>query len=284
MRVVSISSLCRPLVVGLVLVGASLGCAKPAPAPAGAATPTTSRDEPRPKITVDRPSSRTLASLFEEHALLALEKQEKLVALLGEHEWVLDLDAGQVRFDDRHAFGVQILGTVSESDGSWLWAWADTHSPLPDDLLDTARQLRDLDTADRIPELQQPSVELSQIDGHYLSMIASGLTRANAYYRGPIEGGAVFFLIFAPEIDRQPGFDRKALEGVLTYLITTYEIRPRAALVAYLKAKRLRWSEDGQSLRFRLASGESVGVEFFLSGAIKSWDGESQTAVDPAKP
>ena len=281
---VSISSLCRPIVVGLVLVGPSLGCEKPAPAPAGAATPTTSPDKPRPKITVDRASARTLASLFEDHALLALEKQEKLVALLGEHEWVLDLDAGQVRFDDRHAFGVQILGTVSESDGSWLWSWADTHSPLPDDLLDAARQLRDLGTASGIPELQQPSVELTQIDGHYLSMIASGLTRANAYYRGPTEGGAVFFLIFAPEIEQQPGFDRRALEGVLTYLITTYEIRPRAALIAYLRANRLPWVSDGRSLRFRLSSGESVGVEFFLSGAIKSWEGEAHSGVDPAKP
>ena len=78
-------------------------------------------------------------------------------------------------------------------------------------------------------------------------------------------------MIFAPEIDRQPGFDRQALERVLTYLITTHKVKPRDTLVAYLSASRLPWREDGPSLRFRLASGERVSVEFFLSGAIKSW-------------
>ena len=66
-----LSTMSQHRLAGLVLVGASLGCAKPAPAPAGAAPPTTIRAEPRPKTTADRPRARPLASVFEAPALRA---------------------------------------------------------------------------------------------------------------------------------------------------------------------------------------------------------------------
>jgi hypothetical protein len=47
-----------------------------------------------------------------------------------------------------------------------------------------------------IREFTQASFPLSdQVNGHVLSMIASGLSNGDAYYRGPYDGGALFMLI-----------------------------------------------------------------------------------------
>jgi hypothetical protein len=52
-----------------------------------------------------------------------------------------------------------------------------------------------LGEAQQIPELTAPVIASAETDGHALALIASGVCRANAYYRAPYDGGAAFLLI-----------------------------------------------------------------------------------------
>jgi hypothetical protein len=59
--------------------------------------------------------------------------------------------------------------------------------------LTCATTLQDLGTREGIEELTQPQVESNKVKGHMFAIVACGVCNANAYYRGPYKGGALFF-------------------------------------------------------------------------------------------
>jgi hypothetical protein len=106
-----------------------------------------------------------------------------------------DLAAGLLSFGDRFQWRVQLLGTEAEETHTWLWAWANDASDIPPGLLRAAAALRILGRLQNIPEFTEAQTALGHTGGHALAMIASGLCRAEAYYRAPYDGGAMFLLI-----------------------------------------------------------------------------------------
>ncbi len=176
----------------------------------------------------------TFQALFEEHAATSLDKQFALSQVIGDADWQLDLDAGTISFGPGLTFPVQVLGTESEYSHTWLWGWANTQSNLPAHLLQAAYQLRELGTRERVPELTDAEMDLAQVTGHEIAMVASGICRADCYYRGPYAGGAVFVLIDAPIVRQHSDTSPLHLISVFNQLISTFAMDHRRALVAYL--------------------------------------------------
>ncbi len=110
-------------------------------------------------------SSASFQTYLERYALLSLEKQDKLEALIGEHLHELDLDAGTIRFD-RFQFPMQVIGTESDNTLTWLWAWSDEQTEIPSNLMQSAIQLRTWGSAEGLPEFTLPSVDLNIADGN----------------------------------------------------------------------------------------------------------------------
>jgi hypothetical protein len=73
--------------------------------------------------------------LFAQHVATAMARQVALADLIGERNWSVDLSAGHATFGDDLRFAIQLLGTESQGDGTWLWAWANAESNLPPALL-----------------------------------------------------------------------------------------------------------------------------------------------------
>lgn len=218
---------------------------------------------------------KTLTSYHEEYALRSLEKQEKLARLIGDHTVEVDFETGIVRFSGDLVFPFQVLGTESDNTLTWLWAWADEQSELPEDLLKSSRQIREWGAGEGIRECIAPSVDLVGVDGHVFSMIASAICRASCYYHDPYDGGASFLLLFGDEIDRQPSFDTAALSRQFSHLISLYEINHRAALLSYFKGKELPYSEQGNAVLGELESGEGLRAEFDGPGRLLSINGKT---------
>ena len=61
---------------------------------------------------------------------------------LGDRGWNLDTQTGIVTFGEDLQFNVQILGTHSEVDNSWLWAWANESSGLPESVIATSLEMK----------------------------------------------------------------------------------------------------------------------------------------------
>lgn len=178
-------------------------------------------------------------SVFEEllarHVGSAFSRQIALAELLGERSWALDIDAGRVRFGRDLDFPIQILGTESESDQSWRWAWADEASDLPAELRVTGEKLRSLGMRESIPELSRGWFPRSVADGHSLALLASGLEQNGCcYYRGDTADGALFFLVEKALPTITAPLPQERVLTVIEQLVEQFDLKHRMMLEGFL--------------------------------------------------
>lgn len=123
-----------------------------------------------------------------------------------------------------------------------------------------------------IAAFTDPECSLNKVNGHLLSMIGSGLCGADAYYRGPYEGGAAFMLLTAPEIRTRADSSVTAFIRQFTEFISAYSCEHRAALEAYARYKSYACTAqpDG-SLLCTAPAGASVSAAFDDLGRLKEF-------------
>ncbi len=213
-----------------------------------------------------------LKDLFERHAAASWDKQQALTALIGEHSWQLDTQNGVITVNKRPGFPAQVLGTESDVSNSWLWGWANKVSPLPEKLLASARELRAIGEKESIVELTQPQISRDNVDGHYLSLLASGLCNADCYYRGPYDNGAVFVLISAPAVRQKMDDSAAHLASIFSQVISTFEMDHRSALRSYLQFKRYAVRETPTEMIGRSNRGGELKATFDEAGRVEDLD------------
>ncbi|MBL8799294.1 MAG: hypothetical protein JNM56_35740 [Planctomycetia bacterium] len=186
-----------------------------------------------------------LIDLFCRHAAAAFDKQLRLNDLVGEEDWYFNMASGLLSFGQHLHFHAQVLGTESEETNSWLWAWANEGSNIPPSLLQAVLQLKALGEEQQIAELTTPMLPLSEIDGHTLAMIASGVCQANAYYRCPYEGGAAFVLIQDDSFPKPTEPPLARIASVFPRAICSIEIPDhRLALLGHLDHYGLAYEQE----------------------------------------
>ncbi len=215
-----------------------------------------------------------LMGYFERCALIGREKQQKFLRLVGEHTLEIDLDAGMARFTKDHAFPFQVLGTESENTLSWLWAWADEQTEMPEALLKASLAMKMWMVTRGLHDYALPSLDLDRADGTLLSLIATEVCRAGCFYRDHYEGGALFILLYGNEIAAQAPFDRRELVRSLDELIERYEFNHRHALLSYLQTSGIEAAETKDTVSAMLQSGEQIIAEFDASGRLTAVNGE----------
>ncbi len=138
---------------------------------------------------------------------IAFERQLAMREYLGDAPWQLDLAAGTVSFGDKGTFPIQLLGSVSETKQTWLWAWANQSPGIGKSMTHHSRALKkEVD----LPEFQEAVLPLSQTSGEAIALTISGMAGGVPFYRGPFPGGAVYFLVSdvplssAPDITKLP--------------------------------------------------------------------------------
>lgn len=188
----------------------------------------------------------TLAEALQEHLALSLAKQEALADWLGEHRFRIDPACGTVDFGGGRVFPMQILGFESEAEGRWSWAWAD--AGLPDEVMLDSERLREFGQRHGLRPLTDPVLPLGDAGVHSLALLASGVCGANAYYRGPAPGGAVFVLLQETPLDldfiRRPG----RVAAVLARAVQLFDVDHRAVTEAWMSTLDLAIAHEGDRL------------------------------------
>lgn len=207
--------------------------------------------------------------MFEVHAAYSLDKQLALAALLKNSKgWRFDMERGTITFGEKQSFPVQVLGTESEGDATWLWSWANLESGIPREFQAAAETMREFGKAHGVAELAQPELPLSKTGGDYLSLIACGICKADAFYRGPYAGGAVFLLLQLPENLKPARDSAQRVATVFTELISRYAVNHRNAFLNYLHFKGYRADSGGCEIVGVSLSGEQVGATFDKLGRL----------------
>ncbi len=216
---------------------------------------------------------QAFTAYLEQYALVSLEKQDRMAMLIGEHLHELDLDAGTIRFSSELVFPMQVLGTESDNTVTWLWAWADEQTEIPDNLLDASRRLRDWGSKEGLNEFTSPSIDLDRADGNAIALIASQVAGASCFYRDSYEGGAVYLLLFDKTIDSRPSFDRTRLVRGLSDILSRYDLNHRNTLESYFRLKGLSPSAQDLVISCELDSGERLVAEFDRKGRLTKING-----------
>lgn len=218
-------------------------------------------------------------ALVSQHIATSLLKQQTLANFLGNHNWNVDMSAGSVDFGQGRVYPIQIVGTESELRRTWLWGWANAASSIPPQLLTCATGLRALGDKEGIAELTQPQLALHDIDGHLLTMTACGVCGADAYYRGPYEGGAVFFLIQQLPLQKQQPASSVELINLISSVIAQFPVDHMVMVRSFLHQQGYSLTESEGKIGAFAADGKEITVSFDQMGRISNLETTAKSAA-----
>lgn len=115
---------------------------------------------------------------------------------LGEADWSVDQDQGQIVFDHKGITAtapVQIVGTYNSEDSTWLWGW--DHPSVVPALQQHARRVREYGDEHGISQLTTRKLACTENQAWEFAALACKLSGAQGAYRGPA-GSAFVFLTF----------------------------------------------------------------------------------------
>jgi hypothetical protein len=202
--------------------------------------------------------SPALHEMFLTAAAAAFDRQAHLAALVGGLDWAIDVPAARLSFGDRHRWAVQFLGTEGHAAGTWRWAWAGPSALLKPGLA-VALALRDSGGA---PEFAAAELPLREADGHALATVAGTLCGANAYYRCPYDGGALFALVADTNFPECPDPPLRRVADVFPQALAALDLPDhRRAFMGHVCHRGLSAAADGDRVIVR-AGGESLTATF----------------------
>ena len=176
--------------------------------------------------------------LVEKYGAFAIEKQLFFANIVGERNWNVDVQKGEIYFGEDLVFPIQIIGTFAHSSETWLWAWANSESGIPEKLLGHAKKLKEYGTVHKIDFLTEDQFEIERDDMHYIGMIALGITGSNGYYLGNYGAGTLCVTINTEEIGEKFPNDHVSIFTAFPQLISRFEINHKEAFVNYLNTKK----------------------------------------------
>lgn len=131
------------------------------------------------------------------NGLAAVTEVHQATWKLGEASWEVDQDEGKICFTApdgvRAEAPVQIIGTYSTLDGTWLWGW--NHPSVLPPLAENARRMRRYGEERGYSRLTTRTFRCSEQEAWELTALAFRVCGANGAYRAPA-GSAQAFLTF----------------------------------------------------------------------------------------
>jgi hypothetical protein len=221
----------------------------------------------------------TLDAIVDDAAFLSLEHQLHLADLaeqLGEHRWDVDLNSRVLTLTGQHTLHttVHLLGTASESAGSWLWGWANPSGFSPE-VTETSARVAEFGRGHGIPELAGEEVPLLADTGARLTDAAKAITGHWTSYSGEVGPGTrAYFLIDAPELALPAPSTPRTLRVVAESLGLGLVSDHRRALASYGRLRGLSATNgDDATTRMLLPDGD-VAVSFDHLGRIANLSGQ----------
>lgn len=187
---------------------------------------------------------KTELDLLERYAGMSFEKQVDFTELTNGKSWDADLSRGTITFGDDLEFPLQIIGSFSYSVDTWLWAWANTQSNLPAELITDAQELKAYGSKYKIDQLRTAEFPFNQEDLHRLGLIAMGMFDADGYYFADYGSGIMLMTVKSNIIKMHRNDVHYRIFTTFPQVISNFEVDHRNTLIAYLKDKGYQIEEQ----------------------------------------
>lgn len=190
-----------------------------------------------------------IADLLAARAAAAVGRQQALLAAIpASQEWDVDAHHGQLTFKDGPEWHVQILGTATESNNTWLWAWADERSRLPDAVVKAGRSLERYGLLLDIEEFTEEDFKLGGLKADYVALLSTAvLGDAAGFYRCSFPGGGVYVLVTDERAPRgRPSLAQmqKTAEATLEQLGAQFDHRTLLEGYGWSAQLNVEWHDD----------------------------------------
>lgn len=184
------------------------------------------------------PVCHSLEELLQHYAAIGYEKQLRFHEAIGVQSWNFDLKKGKLTFGDVKSYPAQILGTFSKSQETFMWAWANIHSGIPERQLKQSKALKTYGDDHGILELFEDSFKSDIEFLHLVGMIATGMFESSCYYIADYGQGYMLMTIQADEVDRLDADAAAMIVRVFPEMISKFTVSHLPALENYLKLKK----------------------------------------------
>jgi hypothetical protein len=125
------------------------------------------------------------------------ESNEKEFRIGSWSRYDYDLDRGTLTFSQggvaRVVASILVVGTTSESAGTWLWSWANGY--LPDNISEPVKKVRDFGFSENIAELTEAYLPDDEHVGWAMAAITARILDAKGAYRCPGSNGYIYMLL-----------------------------------------------------------------------------------------
>ncbi|HEX3132617.1 MAG TPA: hypothetical protein VHX44_03430, partial [Planctomycetota bacterium] len=138
--------------------------------------------------------------LFNQHVLYSALKQAFFLQRYGTQEWNFDTKQGRLTFGRKTAFQAEILGSYSAGSGTWLWAWANDASGLPEPLTRISRGMRKFGGDKGLEPFTTPEFPVTQqMHAETFGLLVIGLARMPCFYNAKHQHGSVLLVVTTPD-------------------------------------------------------------------------------------
>ncbi|GAA4234722.1 hypothetical protein GCM10022291_14820 [Postechiella marina] len=219
------------------------------------------------KETTDKTEKVSIQELYNQSFLTSLEKQEIFSEMIDGLNWSCDILEGKVTYGDDKVFDIQIIGTYSENEKSWLWAWGNTQSGIPEKFLQSSLAMKSIGEAYQIDDLLTPKIGFDSDPGAYFSTIASAMLKESSFVPLTFKGIKVYATITSKEADDKARTAPALICSHVSNIAAHYEFPHKYSLYFYLKAKGYEVELPGNNIVAKKGDDQILGI-FDLKGKL----------------
>jgi hypothetical protein len=117
--------------------------------------------------------------------------------------WEADLEAGEIIFTSekvRAKAALQIIGTLNQNDGTWLWAWA--NESIPENLCTHAYAVKAYGEKHGISKFCSDKFQCTEAEAWEFTALGCKLGGGQGAYRGPAGSTLVYITFGTPSISK----------------------------------------------------------------------------------
>ncbi|MCL7764085.1 hypothetical protein MPF19_11705 [Polaribacter sp. Z014] len=234
---------------------------------AATAETATSETENKQATTDEQENKVTIEELYNQSFVISTEKQEVFGEMVEGLGWTCDILEGKLTYGDDKVFDIQVLGTYSENEKSWLWAWGNTQSGIPEKFLQTALAAKTIGEAYQIEDFTTSKREFSSDPGVYFSTIISAMAKESCYVPLTFKGLTVYVTITSAEADSKARTAPALICSHFTKVAANYTFPHKYSLYFYLKGKGYEVELPGNNIVAKKGDDQILGI-FDLKGRL----------------
>ncbi|MFC5048472.1 DUF6882 domain-containing protein [Aquimarina hainanensis] len=204
--------------------------------------------------------------LYNQCVARSFEQQNIFADMVSDQSWDFNMGKGTVTFGTQE-FSMQMLGTYSEKEKSWLWAWGNQQSGIPEVLLEAVHELRSVGSKYGVEDFVSPKIDTEEDPGHFYGAIASSLTGMSCYCPLKFKGLNVYVLIKSDEIEAKELKEPSLLAANFTKMLTAVACSHKHALYSYLEKKGYSMELTGNNIVATKEGDQLLGI-FDLKGRL----------------